>query len=177
MAAIGTCLPVSVTDPEAVLALANAENVDLVVIGPEAPLDAGVSDRLRQAGLSVIGPSRAAAQLECSKVFAKRFMARHGIPTARFEVHTALDAALDAVSGARFGFPVVVKADGLAAGKGVVVAIDRKEAEAAVRACLSDGAFGDAGATVVIEECLTGPEVSFFVLCDGARAQIGRAHV
>lgn len=97
-------------------------------------------------------------------------MERHGIPTAPFEVHTKLNAALDAVSGRHYGFPVVVKADGLAAGKGVVVAQDRAEAEDAVRACLSDGAFGAAGSTVVIEQCLTGPEVSFFALCDGTRA-------
>jgi len=118
----------------------------------------------------VIGPSRHSAQLECSKAFAKRVMADHRIPTARFKVVESLDAALDAVSGSDFGFPVVVKADGLAAGKGVVVAQDRAEAEAAVRACLESRAFGDAGARVVIEECLVGPEVSFFALCDGKRA-------
>ena len=97
-------------------------------------------------------------------------MERHGIPTARFVVHTELALALAAVAGSDFGFPVVVKADGLAAGKGVVVAQDRAEAEAAIRACLADGAFGAAGSTVVIEQCLTGPEVSFFALCDGTRA-------
>lgn len=170
MAAVGTCLQVHINDARAVLELAKREAIDLTVVGPEAPLDAGVADAFRAAGLPIVGPGRIPAQLECSKVFAKKFMAAHRIPTARFVVHTELAAALDAVSGRDFGFPVVVKADGLAAGKGVVVAQDRAEAEAAVRACLADGAFGAAGSTVVIEECLTGPEVSFFALCDGTRA-------
>ena len=170
MAAIGPCLPTSINDAEALLRIAEQQAIDLTVVGPEAPLDAGVADAFRAAGRPIVGPGKIAAQLECSKVFAKHFMQRHDIPTARFVVHTDLDAALDAVSGRDFGFPVVVKADGLAAGKGVVVAQDRAEAEAAVRACLADGAFGAAGATLVIEECLTGPEVSFFALCDGTRA-------
>ncbi len=170
MAGVGKCLPLSINDADAVLGLISREAIDLTVIGPEAPLDAGVADAIRAAGHPVVGPGRIPAQLECSKVFSKRFMERHGIPTAPFEVHTKLNAALDAVSGRHYGFPVVVKADGLAGGKGVVVAQDRAEAEAAVRACLTDGAFGAAGSTVVIEQCLTGPEVSFFALCDGTRA-------
>jgi len=170
MAAVGRVVPVSINDAAAVLALVSAENIDLTVIGPEAPLDAGVSDALRAAGHAVIGPSRQSAQLECSKAFAKRVMADRKIPTARFTVVDSLDAALAAVAGPDFGFPVVVKADGLAAGKGVVVAQDRAEAESAVRSCLETRAFGDAGARVVIEECLFGPEVSFFALCDGKRA-------
>lgn len=170
MAAIGTCLPASINDAEALLAIAREQAIDLTVVGPEAPLDSGVADAFRAAGMPIVGPGRVPAQLECSKVFAKHFMQRHGIPTARFVVHTDLQAALSAVAGDDFGFPVVVKADGLAAGKGVVVAQDRAEAEGAIHACLSDGAFGAAGATVVIEECLTGPEVSFFALCDGTRA-------
>ena len=170
MSAIGPCIPLLINDAEAVLALIEREAIDLTVVGPEAPLDAGVSDAVRRAGRSIVGPGRIPAQLECSKVFSKRFMERHQIPTARFVVHTELDKALAAVSGAEFGFPVVVKADGLAAGKGVVVAQDRAEAEAAIRACLADGAFGVAGSTVVVEQCLTGPEVSFFALCDGTRA-------
>jgi phosphoribosylamine--glycine ligase len=129
-----------------------------------------VSDALRAAGHAVIGPSRQSAQLECSKAFAKAVMADRHIPTARFKVVETLDAGLAAVAGPEFGFPVVVKADGLAGGKGVVVAGDRAEAEAAVRSCLESRAFGDAGARVVIEECLFGPEVSFFALCDGKRA-------
>lgn len=170
MAKVGRCLPIAIDDPKAVIDLIGREAIDLTVIGPEAPLDAGVSDAVRAAGLPIVGPSQRAAQLECSKVFSKHFMARHGIPTARFVVHSDLAAALEAVSGREFGFPVVVKADGLAGGKGVVVAQDRDEAEAAVRACMAEGAFGAAGSTLVIEECLTGPEVSFFVLCDGTRA-------
>jgi len=170
MAALGRTVPLSINDAAAVLDLVARERVDLTVIGPEAPLDAGVSDALRAAGHAVIGPSRQSAQLECSKAFAKRVMADHKIPTARFKVVDSLDAALDAIAGPEFGFPVVVKADGLAAGKGVVVAQDRAEAEAAVRSCLETRAFGEAGARVVIEECLFGPEVSFFALCDGTRA-------
>lgn len=170
MAGVGECLPLSINDAEAVLSFAEREAIDLTVVGPEAPLDSGVADAFRKAGRPIVGPGRIPAQLECSKVFSKRFMERHGIPTARFVVHTELAPALAAVSGSDFGFPVVVKADGLAAGKGVVVAQDRAEAEAAIRACLADGAFGAAGSTVVIEQCLTGPEVSFFALCDGTRA-------
>jgi phosphoribosylamine---glycine ligase len=170
MASLGRVVPLSINDAAAVLALVSAEKFDLTVIGPEAPLDAGVSDVLRAAGYAVIGPSRQSAQLECSKAFAKRVMADHQIPTARFQVADTLESGLALVTGSDFGFPVVVKADGLAAGKGVVVAQDRAEAEAAVRSCLESRAFGDAGARVVIEECLFGPEVSFFALCDGKRA-------
>ncbi len=170
MAKLGQCVPLLINDAKAVLDLAERQAIDLTVVGPEAPLDAGVADALRAAGRAIVGPGRIPAQLECSKVFSKHFMERHGIPTACFEVHTKLNAALDAVSGRHYGFPVVVKADGLAGGKGVVVAQDRAEAESAVRACLTDGAFGAAGSTVLIEECLTGPEVSFFALCDGTRA-------
>jgi phosphoribosylamine--glycine ligase len=140
------------------------------VVGPEAPLDRGVSDLLRAHGHLVVGPSRSGAALECSKTHAKTFMARHDIPTARFVACESAGEALDAVSGATFGFPVVVKADGLAAGKGVTVAADRAEAEAAVRAAMVDRQFGDAGAKVVIEECLSGPEVSMFYLLDGETA-------
>jgi phosphoribosylamine--glycine ligase len=170
MAALGRAIPLSINDAQAVLDLVARESIDLTVIGPEAPLDAGVSDALRDAGHPVIGPSRRSAQLECSKAFAKQVMADAKIPTARFKVVDSLADGLAAVSGPDFGFPVVVKADGLAAGKGVVVAADRAEAEAAVRSCLESRAFGDAGARVVIEECLFGPEVSFFALCDGKRA-------
>ena len=170
MARVGRLAHLSINDADAVLGLISAEKIDLTIIGPEAPLDAGVSDALRAAGHPVIGPSRQSAQLECSKAFAKAVMAERKIPTARFVVVETLESGLAAVSGDDFGFPVVVKADGLAAGKGVVVAQDRAEAEAAVRSCLETRAFGDAGARVVIEECLFGPEVSFFALCDGKRA-------
>jgi phosphoribosylamine--glycine ligase len=170
MARVARCLPGSVTDPEALLALVLTERIDLTVVGPEAALDAGLADLLRAKGHPVVGPVRMAAALETSKVFAKNLMAQAGIPTAKFVSCDTLATALDAVAGPTFGFPVVVKADGLAGGKGVVIAGTREEAEAAVRAAIVDRQFGDAGATLVIEECLTGPEVSFFILADGRRA-------
>src|SRR3954464_5562114 len=170
IAPIATLAPVDPADPDALLALAEREAIDLTVIGPELPLDRGVVDRFRAVGRRIFGPPRAAAQLECSKVFAKGFMARHGIPTARYRVcESSIDARRIIASG-EFGFPVVLKADGLAAGKGVVVAANPGEAEDAVRAAMDDAQFGAAGARLVIEECLTGPEVSFFALCDGTRA-------
>jgi len=170
MADLGRTVQVDLLDPEAVLALARREKVDLTIVGSEAPLERGLADAFRAEGLPIVGPSRAGAALECSKAHAKAFMGRHGIPTARFAVCDNVDAALEAVSGAQFGFPVVIKADGLAAGKGVTIASTRDEAEAAVRAAMVDGQFGDAGKTLVIEECLSGPEVSMFYLCDGREA-------
>jgi phosphoribosylamine--glycine ligase len=169
-AAVGRNVPVDLASPADMLALAEREAVDLTVVGPEAPLDHGVADLFRRAGRLIVGPSRRGAALECSKAHAKQFMARHAIPTARFMVCDSAAEALEAVAGATFGFPVVVKADGLAAGKGVTVAADRAEAEAAVRAAMVEGQFGDAGARLVIEECLTGPEVSYFVMSDGVHA-------
>jgi phosphoribosylamine--glycine ligase len=168
--ALVRCLPVDLRRPEDVLALARSEAVDLTVVGPEAPLELGLADLFRTQGLAILGPTRAGAALECSKMHSKHFMARHGIPTARFQVCDTLESALEAISGAAFGFPVVIKADGLAGGKGVVIATTRDEAEAAVRSAMVDRAFGDAGARLVIEECLSGPEVSAFFLCDGQRA-------
>ena len=158
-------------DPDALLAIATRERVDLTVVGPELPLDRGVVDRFRAADQRIFGPLRAAAQLECSKVFAKQFMARHGIPTARYRVCATGNDARAVIASGEFGFPLVIKADGLAAGKGVVVTADSTEANAAVRAAMEERQFGDAGARVVIEECLSGPEVSFFAICDGARAR------
>jgi phosphoribosylamine--glycine ligase len=169
-AACGRNLPVDLSSAEAILALADREHVDLTVVGPEAPLERGVADLFRAAGRPIVGPSSRGAALECSKAHAKAFMARHKIPTARFAVCDDLASALSAVSGGEFGFPVVVKADGLAAGKGVTIANDRAEAEAAVRAAMVEKQFGSAGARLVIEECLSGPEVSAFYLCDGADA-------
>ena len=163
-------IPVVAVDPanpRAALDLAARENADLTIVGPEAPLAAGVADLFASAGRPLFGPTRAAAQLETSKAFAKDFMARHAVPTARYRVCTDLPSAIDAVRSGVLGEAVVVKADGLAAGKGVVVALDRTTAEAAIRAALVDRAFGEAGARVVLEECLTGPEVSFFVIADG----------
>ena len=138
--------------------------------GPEAPLELGLANLFRQNKMPILGPSKAGAALECSKVHAKHFMARHGIPTARFLICESAEVALDAVSGTTFGFPVVIKADGLAAGKGVTIAASREEAQAAVRAAMLDRSFGAAGSKLVIEECLSGPEVSAFYLCDGNRA-------
>ena len=166
-APIGRNVPLDILSPDAVTRFVQAEAIDLTVIGPEQPLAAGVSDALRAAGAAVFGPSQAAAQLETSKAFSKAFMERHGVPTARARICATAeeaDAAVDA-----FGAPVVVKADGLAAGKGVTVATTIEEARAAVDAAMRQGSFGAAGATVVVEECLTGPEVSYFVLCDGTR--------
>ena len=164
------CAPVDVADPNAILQLAIREAVDFTIIGPELPLANGVANVFTASGRALFGPSRTAARLESSKAFAKMFMARHGIPTASFRVCHSVDEALAAVAGDTFGFPVVVKADGLAAGKGVTVASDRATAESAVRAAMVDRRFGDAGALVVIEECLVGQEASFFVLCDGRRS-------
>ncbi|MGY3564389.1 phosphoribosylamine--glycine ligase [Sinomonas sp. RB5] len=154
--------PVNANDPDAVTALARALAADLVVVGPEAPLAAGVSDAVRAAGIPVFGPSRAAAQLEASKAFAKQVMAEAGVPTAMARVAVNPGEAADALDA--FGAPYVVKDDGLAAGKGVVVTDDRSAALAHAQACF------EAGGTVVIEEYLDGPEVSLFVLSDGHTA-------
>ena len=160
--------PVKVTDIDGLLRLAQDEGVALTVVGPEVPLVAGVVDRFRAAGLRIFGPTAAAAQLEGSKAFAKDFLARHGIPTAFYAVHTGIDAALAYIR--EKGAPIVVKADGLAAGKGVIVAMTLQEAEDAVRDMLSGNAFGDAGARVVIEEFLEGEEASFISMVDGRTA-------
>ena len=163
--------PVQLNDADAVLALATRLKVDLTVVGPEAPLAAGVADRFAESRLPLFGPTRSAAQLETSKAFAKVFMSRHGVPTARYRVcHSAADA-IDVVRRGELGEAVVVKADGLAAGKGVVVAPDAAAAEDAIRAAMLDRAFGEAGTRVVLEECLTGPEVSYFIVADGERYQ------
>jgi phosphoribosylamine---glycine ligase len=163
-------LPVEVSDVAALASLAARERVDLTIVGPELPLSLGVVDRFVAAGRPIVGPSQAAAALESSKAFAKAFMSRHGVPTARFRTCRTLSEALDAVRSDEFGLPVVLKADGLAAGKGVVIAETRDEAERAVLEAMRDRKFGAAGDCLVIEECLTGPEVSFFVLSDGVRA-------
>ncbi|MGH9408237.1 MAG: phosphoribosylamine--glycine ligase, partial [Vicinamibacterales bacterium] len=170
IAAVAMLAPIDPADVAALAAFATAESIDLTIVGPELPLDRGIVDRFRAQGLRVVGPPRAAAQLECSKVFAKDFMSRHGIPTARYRVCASSQDAHAVVDGSAFGFPIVVKADGLAAGKGVVIAADAAEAHDAIRAAMDERRFGAAGARVVIEECLEGPEVSFFALCDGTRA-------
>ena len=160
--------PVAVSDLDGLLQLARDEGVALTVVGPEGPLVAGVVDRFRAAGLRVFGPSAAAAQLEGSKAYAKDFLARHRIPTAFYSVFTQVEPALAYVR--EKGAPIVVKADGLAAGKGVIVAMTLAEAEDAVRDMLSGNAFGEAGARVVIEEFLEGEEASFISMVDGRTA-------
>jgi phosphoribosylamine--glycine ligase len=168
IAALADCAPVKDGAMDELVALARRERPDLVVVGPELPLSLGLADRLRAAGMSVFGPSQAAARIESSKVFAKDLMARHGIPTAAFRVFTRAEAARAYCR--ELGAPVVVKTDGLAAGKGAIVCASLDEADRAVALCLEDGAFGDAGRTVVVEEFMTGEEVSFFALSDGVSA-------
>lgn len=156
---------VPITDIHTLLAFAQKEQVYLTIVGPEAPLSQGVVDLFRANGLKIFGPTKAAAQLESSKDFAKAFMLRHNIPTAAYATFTDAKKAHDYVTAQ--GAPIVVKADGLAAGKGVVVAMYEAEAHAAIDAMLSDNKLGDAGARVVIEEFLTGEEASFIVMVDG----------
>jgi phosphoribosylamine--glycine ligase len=153
-----------IESPDSVAVFATGHDVDLVVIGPEGPLVAGVATAVDSAGIRVFGPSLAAARMEGSKEFAKSVMHRHGIPTGRSFAFTDEDAALAYVREA--GAPIVVKADGLAAGKGVTVAMELAEAEAAIKECLG-GRFGDAGATVLVEEYLDGPECSLLAFTDG----------
>jgi phosphoribosylamine--glycine ligase len=167
---VARCIPIDVTRIDALAALAVQEQVDFTVVGPEIPLSLGLVDRLVADNRLAFGPTADAARLESSKAFAKAFMERHGVPTARFRVCESETAARACVRSGPFGFPLVLKADGLAAGKGVLIAADRAEAEAAVSAAMTEGRFGEAGARLVIEECLTGPEVSFFVVADGRRA-------
>ncbi|WP_459203957.1 phosphoribosylamine--glycine ligase [Ralstonia pseudosolanacearum] len=156
---------VPITDPEVLAAFAEREGVHFTVVGPEAPLAAGIVDLFRAKGLRIFGPTRAAAQLESSKDFAKAFMHRHGIPTAKYQ--TFGNAAEAHAYVDREGAPIVIKADGLAAGKGVVVAMTLEEAHGAIDMMLADNRLGDAGARVVIEEFLAGEEASFIVVCDG----------
>ncbi|MBI3490799.1 MAG: phosphoribosylamine--glycine ligase [Acidobacteria bacterium] len=170
IARMARTLPVDVANVESILALADREQIDFTIVGPELPLSLGAADRFAADGRLLFGPSAAAARLESSKAFAKAFMARHRVPTARFHTCRSLDEGLAVVRGGEFDVPVVLKADGLAAGKGVVIAEDRATAEAAIAAAMGDRKFGAAGDCVVIEECLTGPEVSFFLVCDGHRA-------
>jgi phosphoribosylamine--glycine ligase len=159
---------VPLTAVDELVAFALREQIQLTVVGPEAPLAAGVVDAFRASGLPIFGPTRAAAQLESSKDFAKRFMQRHNIPTAAFA--TFSDAAMAHAHVDAQGAPIVIKADGLAAGKGVVVAMSAAEAHAAIDMMLLDNRMGDAGARVVIEEFLDGEEASFIVMCDGVHA-------
>lgn len=156
---------VPMTKIEDLVQFAQDQNIAITVVGPEAPLSQGVVDAYRAKGLKIFGPTQAAAQLESSKDFSKAFMIRHNIPTAAYETFSDIKAAHDYI--AQQGAPIVIKADGLAAGKGVVVAMTLDEAHAAVDMMLGDNTFGDAGARVVIEEFLTGEEASFMVMVDG----------
>lgn len=165
MAQVAECMYARDTTPAGYLAVAESINADLTIVGPEAPLVAGIVDLFRTIGRAILGPTAAAARLEGSKIFAKDFMNRAGIPTARYV--TCEDEASARRSLARFDYPVVLKADGLAAGKGVVVARDRAEAEASLREMFSGRFVGEAGRRVVIEDHLPGEEVSFIVLSDG----------
>ena len=167
IAAIGRTVAVDPTDADQVVALAKKEGADLAVVGPEAPLVAGVVDALRENGIDAFGPDREAARLEGSKIFSKEFMARHDIPTAGFAVFDDPDEATRYIEEANR--PLVVKADGLAAGKGVIVASDVQEAIAGVNRIMRERAFGDAGDRVLIEERLVGQEVSYHVVSDGQR--------
>jgi phosphoribosylamine---glycine ligase len=170
IARLARTAPIDLADPEAVRALAEREQIDFTLVGPELPLSLGIADRFIDDGRLLFGPTTAAARLESSKAFAKAFMERHRIPTARFRICNSRDEALESIRRGDLGFPVVLKADGLAAGKGVVIADDRVAAERAISEAMLERKFGAAGDRMVIEECLTGPEVSFFAICDGVRA-------
>lgn len=165
IAEIAECLPIQPTDIQSLVTFAKHEEIRLTVVGPEAPLNLGIVDIFRAAGLRIFGPVRAAAEIEGSKIFAKKMMEKYGIPTAKAEVFTHADMAIEYVR--RQGTPVVVKADGLAAGKGVVMAQTVKEAVDAIRMMMVERAFGEAGTKVIIEELLEGEEVSFLVFTDG----------
>ena len=160
-----TNVDISATDVSALVAFAKDNQIDLTIVGPEAPLVIGVVDAFQAEGLTIFGPSKGAAQLEGSKAFTKDFLARHNIPTAEYQNFTEIEPALAYVR--EKGAPTVVKADGLAAGKGVIVAMTLQEAEDAIRDMLAGNAFGDAGSRVVIEEFLDGEEASFIVMVDG----------
>jgi len=163
---LGENVPVSISDVPGIVSLARERNVDLVIVGPEAPLADGLADELKVAGIPVFGPSQSAARIESSKSWAKQLMARHGVPTAGFATFHNVQESLQHIHALNEG-PIVVKADGLAGGKGVIIAESRKEASEAVSEMIHGRMFGDAGATVVIEECMEGPEVSVFAFVDG----------
>lgn len=165
MAEFGTCVGLDILSPTAVLAFVKAKNIGLCVIGPEAPLAAGVADQLRAEGIPVFGPDKEPARLEASKDYAKQFMLRHGVATAAARSLGSYDEAL-AYALTR-GFPVVVKADGLAAGKGVTVAEDRQQLESALDDCFKSKLFGAAGSKVLIEDFMAGEEASLLCFCDG----------
>ena len=165
IAELGECIPVKPDDVRGLLGFAERADVDLTVVGPEAPLAAGIVDAFREQGRAIFGPTRAAAQIETSKRFAKTLMMNAGVPTATASHHSDVDSALKAIQ--RMGTPAVVKASGLAAGKGVIIVRSAEEAERAIYMILQDGAFGPAGDEILIEEFMSGEELSLFVLTDG----------
>ncbi len=167
---LARCIPVDPSDAHAVAAIARREEIDFTIIGPELPLSRGVADVFAEEGNLLFGPTQRAARLESSKVFAKEFMLRCNVPTARYKACDNAAQAIAVLRSGEFGFPVVLKADGLAAGKGVVIAADVREAESEIQSMMVDKRFGQAGSRVVIEELLVGREASFFVLSDGTRA-------
>jgi phosphoribosylamine--glycine ligase len=162
-------IPIGSEDIPALLDFASDKKIDLTVVGPEAPLTMGIVDEFEKKGLKIFGPNRNAAELEGSKIFAKQFMARHRIPTAKFEIANSPGQAGKIVASGRFSFPLVVKADGLAAGKGVIICRNPKRAEEAINTIMVEKKFGEAGERVVIEEFLTGKEASFIVISDGVK--------
>ena len=165
IASLATCVPIKATDVDAMVDWCAAHEMDFVVVAPDDPLALGMVDALEAKGIPAFGPRKNAAVIEASKVFSKGLMAKYHIPTARYETFTELEPALDYIR--RQGAPIVVKADGLALGKGVVVAQTVSEAEEAARSMMADGKFGAAGSKVVIEECMTGPEVTVLCFADG----------
>ena len=166
IAADAVCVPVAATDVENMVELACAQHVDYVVVAPDDPLALGMVDALAEKGIPAFGPDKAAARIEASKVFSKNLMKKYGIPTAEYETFTNADEAM-AYIRARGKYPVVVKADGLALGKGVLICEDEAAAESAVKGMLEEGMFGASGRRVVVEEFLTGPEVSVLSFTDG----------
>jgi phosphoribosylamine---glycine ligase len=168
MAEIARCIPADPGKPDTLLSIAKREQVDLTVVGPELPLSCGVVDLFVAEQRPIVGPTAAAAALEASKAFAKDFMARHSVPTARFRICDSASVALREIARGELGYPLVIKADGLAAGKGVAIAEDRAAAEAVIHDVMVTRKFGASGARVVLEEFLSGQEASYFVLADGA---------
>ena len=158
------CVPVGAEDIEGIVALAKEKEIDLAVIGPEVPLAMGITDELEKAGVMTFGPDKECSQLEASKSFTKSFLARHDIPTAKYKEYTDIDELKKDIG--IFGYPMVLKADGLAAGKGVVLAPNAEEAEKAIDEMMGDRVFGDAGAKIVVEECLKGVEASMLCFVD-----------
>ena len=167
IARLARCVPIQAGDFAAIADFVRKEKIDYVVIGPEAPLAAGLADALAAVGVGVLGPSERAAQLESSKVFAKDFMARHGIPTAQYATYLDPQIAAAYLGSSEARYPIVVKADGLAAGKGVVVARSREEALDALKRIMVDREFGPSGDRIIVEECLEGIEASYIVFTDG----------